>query len=77
MSKVIEGVPESISRADYGRLIESVGLDPDQLRSLEFKPDGVYAEVVDVDAKGHVRFQGDEVVVNKVFVPVLDEDGAR
>lgn len=45
MAITIPGIPDSITRADYLRLIESVGLDPMRLRSLEFRMDGIYAEV--------------------------------
>lgn len=74
----IPAVPESITRADYLRLVESVGLDPKQVRSLEFRVDGIYAvvkaknpatgkEILDYSPVG-----GDELAVHRIYIPVVD-----
>jgi hypothetical protein len=72
--KKIDGVPESITRAEYVALIESVGLDVKDLRSLEFRLDGIYADVYDRDDEGRLRIdvQRDEAIVNRVYIPVVD-----
>lgn len=73
-------VPESLTQAQYVSLIESVGLDPKLLRSLEFRVDGIYAEVMERSALGGFRIDlaNDELVVNRVFIPIkeVDDDAA-
>ncbi len=72
--KVVSNVPESITRADHVALIASVGFEVNGLRSLEFRLDGVYAEVYDRDEEGRIRLDvnRDEAIVNRVFIPVKD-----
>ena len=72
--KTITGVPESLTREQYVSLIESVGFDVKDLRTLEFRMDGIYAEVMDRDESGrlHLDAARDEVVTNRVFIPVRD-----
>lgn len=72
--KTIHAVPESLTREQYLSLIEPLGFDVKTLRSLEFRMDGVYAEVMERDASGHLVLDRDrdEVVVNRVFIPVGD-----
>lgn len=67
-------VPTSITRAQYCALIAATGLKVNDLRNLEFRMDGIYAEVYDRDEKGRLRFDKtrDEAIVNKVFIPVED-----
>jgi hypothetical protein len=75
MTKTIAAVPESFTQAQYTSLFEAVGLESKDVRRLEFRPDGVYAEVFERDEHGHMRFdkERDEPVVNKVFIPVRDD----
>jgi hypothetical protein len=68
----IEGVPDTISRADYARLIESVGLNPTLIRSLEFRPDGVYGKVAVQMPDGALMVDDDKVVEHRVFIRVVD-----
>jgi hypothetical protein len=71
----VPGVPESITRAEYLALMASVGFsDLDHLRSLEFRADGVYAEVIAQDEAGRslVDHAANDVAVHKVYVPVKD-----
>lgn len=68
----VDGVPESISRVDYLRLIESVGFKVKDLRSLEFTTNGIYAEAYATDAEGRLIADGDEAAVHRVFVRVED-----
>jgi hypothetical protein len=76
--KTIAGVPESLTRAQYLSLIESVGFDIKHLRSLEYKYDGIYAEVFDVNEAGnHYTVLGagteEDIAMHRVFIPVRDE----
>lgn len=79
MSKTIEGVPESISRKDYLSLFTAVGLTPDRVKSLEFRSDGVHAEVFEVWPDGSRRLankSGDGgYAKHTIFIPVMDEGG--
>ena len=69
--KTITGVPESLTREQYTALIESVGFDVKDLRRLEFRVDGVYAEVFERTDRGiRLDTQKDEAIVNRVFIPV-------
>lgn len=52
MSVTIPGVPEKISRSDYLRLIESVGLSIDNLISLEFGSRSITAKVYALNESG-------------------------
>ena len=71
--KAIDGVPESLTREQYVSLIESVGFEAKFLRSLEFRMDGIYADVMERgEGDGVLLDRGsDEVVMNRVFIPVL------
>lgn len=53
MSNTVNAVPESISRADYVRLIASIGLDAKDLFSLTFGTHSIEAVsfVLDEDGK--------------------------
>ena len=48
----IPGVPDKITREAYVQVIKALGLDPDHIRSLEFRVDGIYAEVYAPDEDG-------------------------
>ena len=69
----IEAVPESITREQYLSLLTAVGFDPNELRLLEFRTDGIYAEVYDLNENGnrHSDNAGD-IVINRIFIPVKD-----
>ena len=66
----LPGIPESIMRDDYLRLIEGVGFKVDDLVSLEFKTEGIYAEVYASDAKGRYIVDGDEPATHRVFIRI-------
>jgi hypothetical protein len=71
--KTVVGVPESLTREQYVSLIESVGFEAKHLRSLEFRMDGIYAEVMDLkDGKPHIVPDTEELAINRVFIPVKD-----
>jgi hypothetical protein len=69
----IEGVPETISRADYLRLMESVGFTPANLRELAFRPDGIYATVMVLDDTGRIVVDGTKPATHEVYVRVVDK----
>jgi hypothetical protein len=72
--KTITSVPESLTREQYVSLIASVGFDTNDLRRLEFRMDGVYAEVFERGKAGiRLDLQTDEVVLNRVFIPIRDD----
>lgn len=73
MATTINGVPESISRADYLRLIESIGLNPNRLTMLEFRMDGIYADVkAQHPVRGTDMVEGDEIATHRIYIRVVD-----
>ena len=72
--KKIDGVPESITREQCTSLIAAIGFNVMDVRRLEFRIDGIYADVYDRDDKGHLRIdeQRNEAIVNRVYIPVVD-----
>lgn len=68
----IEGVPESITRADYLSLVAAVGLDVSRVKQLEFRGDGIYATVFAAGPNGERVVEGTECVTHRVHVPVVD-----
>lgn len=80
MAKTIEGVPEFIAREDYIKLIDSIGIDPRNLRELRFTRVGVYAIVFESTAQGGFVIDPDteEPVKSRIFIPIRDsEDDKR
>lgn len=72
--RTIAAVPESITRHQYLDLIASVGFDVTDLRRLEFRTDGIYAEVFYRNEHGRqiIDPARNELVVDKVYIPVRD-----
>lgn len=72
--KTITVVPESITREQYLGMITAVGFDVKNLTMLEFRTDGIYADVYDVDENGkkHIDAGRNELVKNRVYIPVKD-----
>ena len=70
----IPGVPESMTRAQYTALIAAAGLSADNLVSLEFRPDGIHAEVFarDADGKDLVDTAKNEMMTHSIYIPVRD-----
>lgn len=67
----VEGVPESLTREQYLSLIRSVGFDPRELKSLEFRMEGIYATV----RTNRIEMAPDEPDVeatHRVYIPVKD-----
>ena len=75
-NKIIEGVPESISRQQYLAMIEAVGFNVKKLRTLEFRADGVYATIKASGPDGRDVLERNEIAEHKVYVPVVDEPDA-
>ena len=72
MALTVTGVPEKISRADYNRIIESLGFELDDLRELVFGPKSITAIVLARNTNGQVYIEGDEVVEHHIAIPVED-----
>lgn len=79
MSKTIQCVPDSISRADYIAMIERCGFDPNNIASLTFEANGIHAVVFERNADG-MRFFADMTTgeggyaKRDAFIPVRDEE---
>lgn len=77
----IPGIPETITRAEFLALQTAIGLPVEDVVSLEFRRDGVYAEVYAKDDNGEpltADKPGDEYApaIHKVFIRVVDEPAA-
>lgn len=78
--KTIEGVPESITRADYKALIAGAGFAGMRLRSLEFRMDGIYASVIEepivedeaTERRNEEGFIVVDPAISRVFIPIKD-----
>lgn len=82
-SITIAGVPETITSDQYVALIESIGLSANNLFSLRFATDGIYAEVFARNANGariidHSAGENDggsvSTVKHTVFIRVEDAE---
>jgi predicted xylose isomerase-like sugar epimerase len=75
VTKSIPGVPESITRAQYLGLIESLGFDVLHLRSLEFSADGIRAVVIAIHPDGRhvIDAANDTVAEHSIFIPVVED----
>lgn len=74
--KTVNGVPESLTREQYTSLIAAVGFNVENLRKLEFRVEGVYAEVVERRPDGSfvIHSKDGTVAVNTVFIPIRDPE---
>ena len=70
MSKVIEGVPESITRDAYISLFEAVGIAPNRTLELSFRANGIYATVFVLDDNGAKMIDGDSIAKHSIYIPV-------
>ena len=72
MSKQIEGIPESFTREQYVALFDAVGVDPYNAESLEFRAEGVYVVVFDLNENGdrYLVGSGEGYAKHRAFVPV-------
>lgn len=73
--KTIPGVPESITNEQYLGLVAGAGFDVRHVRKLEFRTDGIYAEVYHHDENGS-RYHADcpdhtEAACHRVWIPVV------
>lgn len=85
MSKIIEGVPEFISHAQYLSLFEACGFNPSNVVEMRMAHDGVHALVFAKWPDGSRRVErlpitdGSNSAVgfykHRVFIPVRREDG--
>lgn len=72
---VINGVPETIQRDDYLRLVQSAGFDLPELLSLRFAHNGIYAEVfaLNDDGQRFIDETSGQPATHLIFVRVVDE----
>lgn len=81
MAKIIEGVPEFITREDYIDLIAASGLDPNNLQDLRFSSDGIHAVVFHRDEDGARRLDNSPgatgYLKHRIFIPVRDSKDDR
>jgi len=66
------GIPSSISRELVCALIQTLGIDPDVVRSLEFHHDCIRAEIPAFDSDGYPIIDSDTLVSHQIVIPILD-----
>lgn len=66
------GMPPSISREAVCALIQTLGIDPDVIRSLEFHYDCIRAEIPAFDEDGRPIVDSDTHVSHEIVIPILD-----
>lgn len=78
MSKLIKGVPESLTRDQFTQIIESFGFDPFKITELRLDATGVHATVFDLKEDGtkHILKDGSGVATSEVHIPLIDPEGA-
>jgi hypothetical protein len=75
----VPGVPDSIRREAYLAMLASLGLNPHDLRRLEFCVDGVHAEVFARTPTGGLKIDThpdrseDAIATHVLFIPIKDE----
>lgn len=69
------GIPKTITREAYMAAVTNLGIDYKHLRSLEWRPDGIYAEVYASDVEGRriIDTMTDEVILHRVYIEAVDE----
>lgn len=71
----IEGIPDTINQEAFLEFLEKIGFEPykQPLRKLEFVWTGLYAEFDVIGDNGIIQStsgpDGQEIAVNKVFIP--------
>lgn len=75
MSKIIPGVPESITRAQYSALLEGLGFNFRQLQRLEFTMHGIRAEVIAVHPDGRevIDIGANTIARHDIYIPVVED----
>lgn len=78
MSKVINGVPESLTREQFTQIIRSFGFEPTHLTELTLDATGVHAVVFDFkeDGSRHLLKDGSGYAKSNVHIPLFDPEGA-
>lgn len=69
----VTGIPESISRELVCQLIQTLGIDPDVIRSLEFHYDCICAEVPAIDTDGQPIVEDDTHLSHQIVIPIRDD----
>lgn len=67
------GIPKSITREQFTALVEGAGFKVKDLVSLEFKYNGIFAEVRAYNEQGHAyTVDGETVATHRVCIPVVE-----
>jgi hypothetical protein len=66
------GIPPAISRELVCELIQTLGIDPEVIRSLEFHYDCIRAEIPAFDTDGREIVDGHTMVSHQIVIPIVD-----
>lgn len=73
MADALDTTPRQITRAAYLDMVKAAGFDVDDLVSLRFAADGIYAEVFARDPETGKRLRDrEDVARHTVYVQVVD-----
>lgn len=73
MTKLIEGVPETITRAQLCEMLEIIGIDPKTTFSVHMDVDGILAKVFALDAAGKKQVGMDSMLTHTIHIKIVDE----
>lgn len=80
MAVTIPGVPETVPRERLLAFLHGLGFEPTEVASLEFHPEGIYAEVYAHDPareRGWRYAVGDEAAKHRVCIRIADESDEK
>lgn len=73
-SDIVPGVPETITREAYLSLVAATGMGPNNLVSLRFTTNGIYALAFVRDADGNMVRDGNQAAKHRIFIRVVDSE---
>lgn len=78
MSKLIKGVPESLTREQFTEIIESFGFDPKHVKEMRLDSTGVHVTVFEFKEDGTRRLleDGSGLAKSEVHIPIFNPEGA-
>lgn len=78
MSKVIKGVPESLTLEQFTKIIESFGFDPKRIKEMRLDSTGVHVTVFEFREDGTRRLleDGSGLAKSEVHIPLIKPEGA-
>lgn len=67
-------VPAPVARSEIAAFCARLGFEATRLQSLEIRTLGIYATVHATNDEGRQMYDGVEVAVHRIFVPIVDDE---